>query len=119
MELIARRQLGTSVGRSEPFVREPAREPCARVLIEMVVEVAMGFNSCRRGVVACRMGSSLNRLSEHNGLIADAVGMVYDLDAADMNGSGRHRSAIPWGTPAGPHRKDSVPKANRAPAPLG
>ena len=52
----------------------------------------MGFNSGRRGVVACRMGSSLSRLGEHNGLVVDAVGMVDDLDAADMNGTGRYRA---------------------------
>mgnify|MGYP007098703704 CR=1 FL=1 len=38
------------------------------------------------------MGSGLSRLGEHNGPVVDAVGMVDDLDAADMNGSGRYRA---------------------------
>ena len=67
MELVARRQLGAAIEGGQAFIREPAREPCARVLIEIVVEVAVGFNSGRRGVVACRMGPGMNRLGEHNG----------------------------------------------------
>ena len=38
------------------------------------------------------MGPGLRLLCEHDGPIIDAVGMVYDLDAADVNGPGRYRA---------------------------
>ena len=88
MQLVARRQLGSSVGCGQSPIREPARKTNAGILVEVIVEVAVRFYRGRRGVVVCCMGSGLSRLGKHNRLVIEAVGMVYDLDAADKQRRG-------------------------------
>ena len=98
MQLVARRQLGSSVGCGQSLVREPARKTHAGILVEVIVKVAVRFCRGRRGVVVCCVGSGLSRLGKHNGLVIDAVGMIDDPDAADKQRRGRgHRTLVALG----------------------